>query len=225
MDQDFHISTWSFNRFLDPAFLISSILVMFAAWIYPGLLTVIVLICMIAIWGIIVYFFRDPNRQPVREPGLVVGPADGVVVGIEPFDENRYLNASTIRVSMFLSLWDVHVQRAPLEGTVELVEYQPGQFLQAFREEASELNEYIAMVIRTDYGQIMVKQISGIVARRCMNYAQPGGTVETGQRFGHIKFGSRVDLFLPPDAEILVQVGDKVSGGLTRIAQLQGGER
>jgi phosphatidylserine decarboxylase len=171
---------------------------------------------------VIVFFFRDPDRQPVREPGLVVGPADGVVVGIDLVEESQYLNTQTLRVSMFLSLWDVHVQRAPLGGTVKLVEHQSGKFLQAFREEASEVNEYIAMVIETDFGPIMVKQISGIVARRCMNYARPGDSVDTGQRYGHIKFGSRVDLFLPPEAEVLVKVGDKVSGGLTRIAQLQG---
>ena len=196
MNEDLHISTWSFNRYLDPAFLISSALVVLAAaasWFYPGWLAVFFLILTLAIWGVIVYFFRDPDRQPFREPGLVVGPADGVVVGIEPFEESRYLNTQTLRVSMFLSLWDVHVQRAPLGGSIKLVEHQPGKFLQAFREEASEVNEYIAMVIETD--------------------------------FGGIKFGSRVDLFLPPDAEVLVKVGDKVSGGLTRIAQLQGGEQ
>ena len=173
------------------------------------------------IWGIILYFFRDPDRAPVKEPGLVVGPADGVVVSIEPFEEEKYLQTRTIRVSMFLSIWDVHVQRAPLGGLVKLVSHQPGKFLQAFKPEASEVNEYIAMVIETEYGPVMVKQISGIMARRCVNFANPGDKLETGMRFGHIKFGSRVDLFLPSNVEVLVKVGDKVRGGLTRIAQMR----
>ena len=121
---------------------------------------------------------------------------------------------------MFLSVWDVHVQRVPLGGKVRRVDFKPGKYLRAILPDASEVNEYIAMTLETDYGKICVKQISGIMARKCVNFAQPGDVLETGIRYGLIKFGSRVDLFLPPDTEILVQVGDKVAGGLTRMAQL-----
>ena len=172
------------------------------------------------LWLLILYFFRDPNRQIEAKPGLVLGPGDGEVVEIVSETETRYLQAEVIRLSMFLDITDVHVQRVPLAGKVMLVEHQPGKFLQAFRPEASEVNEYIAMCIETEYGRILVRQIAGILARRCVNYMEPGMVVSTGQRFGLIKFSSRLDLFLPPDAQLLVGVGDKVVGGLTPIAQL-----
>jgi phosphatidylserine decarboxylase len=174
------------------------------------------------LWLLILYFFRDPNRQIEAKPGLVLGPGDGEVVEIVSETEGRYLQAEVIRMSMFLDITDVHVQRVPLAGKVTLVQHQPGKFLQAFRPEASEVNEYIAMVTESvGYGRLLTKQIAGILARRCLNYLKPGDEVQTGQRFGLIRFSSRVDLFLPPTAQILVKVGDKVTGGITPIAQLK----
>lgn len=172
------------------------------------------------LWLLILYFFRDPNRLIVDQPGCVIGPGDGEVVEIVREHEKHFLQEDVIRISMFLDITDVHIQRAPLGGRVALVQHQPGQFLQAFRPEASDVNEFIAMVIEGEYGRILIKQIAGILARRCVNMMQPGDTLTTGQRFGLIKFSSRLDLFLPPNAEILVQIGDKVYGGLTPIAQL-----
>lgn len=174
-----------------------------------------------ALWLLILYFFRDPNRNIVNEPGLVVGPGDGEVVEIVSERENRYLQADVIRVSIFLSVTDVHVQRVPLGGKVTLIDHRPGKFLQAFRPEASEVNEFMAMVTESGYGRILIKQIAGILARRCVNYAQPGDVLQTGQRFGLIRFGSRLDLFLPPNSQLLVTIGDKIVGGLTPIAQLK----
>lgn len=174
------------------------------------------------LWLLILYFFRDPNRTIAAKPGLVVGPGDGEVVEITTMTESRFLQAEVIRLSMFLDITDVHVQRVPLKGKVTLVQHQPGKFLQAFRPEASEVNEFIAMVTESEgYGRILTKQIAGILARRCLNYLKPGDAVQTGQRFGLIRFSSRVDLFLPPTANMLVKVGDKVIGGITPIAQLQ----
>lgn len=184
-------------------------------------LTALLLWLMSAVGLLVLYFFRDPNRQVIDQPGLVIGPGDGEVVDIVREPEPRYLQIEAIRVSMFLSVTDVHVQRAPLGGTVTLVDHRPGQFLQAFKPEASQVNDHISMVIETKYGRILIKQIAGILARRCVNYAQPGDTLTTGQRFGLIRFGSRLDLFLPPSAKLLVKVGDKVYGGLTPIAQLE----
>lgn len=172
------------------------------------------------LWLLILYFFRDPNRQTLDEPGLVVGPGDGEIVEITPFQETTYLHEETIRVSMFLSVMDVHVQRVPLGGKVTLVDHRPGKKLQAFRPEASDVNEYIAMITESEYGRVLVKQIAGILARRCVNYMQPGDTAQSGQRYGLIRFGSRIDLFLPTNATILVKVGDRVTGGITPIAQL-----
>ncbi len=175
-----------------------------------------------ALWLLILYFFRDPNRTSPNQPGLVVSPADGEIVAIIRERENQHLQADTIRISIFLSVTNVHVQRVPLAGHITQVTHRPGQFLQAFRPEASEVNEAIAMVLETDYGRFLVKQIAGILARRCVNYLQPGDTVETGQRFGLIRFSSRVDLYLPPDAQLLVRIGDKVTGGATPVAQMTG---
>ena len=169
---------------------------------------------------LVLYFFRDPNRTPTQGEGLVVSPGDGEIVSIVTEKEMRYLNKDVIRVSIFLSVFDVHVQRVPIAGIVRQIQHQPGKFLQAFRPEASEVNEYIAMVIDTPYGEVLVKQIAGILARRCVNYVNEGDTLTTGQRFGLIRFSSRVDLFLPPDANLLIEVGDKVNGGITPIAQL-----
>ncbi len=182
--------------------------------------TGIVLLLATFLWLLILYFFRDPNRKIINEPGQVIGPGDGEVVSIEQEREERFLQADVIRVSMFLDITDVHIQRVPLGGKVTLVTHQPGKFLQAFRPEASEVNEFIAMVTEGEYGRILIKQIAGILARRCVNMMNIGDTVTTGQRFGLIKFSSRLDLYLPPDAELLVSVGDKVYGGLTPIAQL-----
>ena len=173
------------------------------------------------LWLLILYFFRDPNRTVEAKPGLVLGPGDGEVVEIKTEAETRFLQTETIRLSIFLDITDVHVQRVPLAGKVALVQHQPGKFLQAFRPEASEANEFIAMVTESEgYGRILTKQIAGILARRCVNYLKPGDAVQTGQRFGLIRFSSRVDLFLPLTAEMLVKVGDKVAGGITPIAQL-----
>jgi phosphatidylserine decarboxylase len=174
-----------------------------------------------ALFLIVLYFFRDPNRTLTQGNGLVVSPGDGEIVNIVTEREEAYLGQEVIRISIFLSLFDVHVQRTPIAGIAKRIQHQPGKFLQAFRPEASEVNEYIAMVIESPYGDVLVKQIAGILARRCVNYINEGDILTTGQRFGLIRFSSRVDLFLPPTANLLIKVGDKVNGGITPIAQLQ----
>jgi phosphatidylserine decarboxylase len=199
----------------------------FLMWlIWPDSLLLDLLLFLLAIAAVfILYFFRDPNRRVARDPGVVVSPADGKVVAIVEEHEPIYLKEKVCRLSIFLSIFDVHVQRAPLGGKVALVEHRPGAFLQAFKPEASDVNEFVAMIINSKYGRIMVKQIAGILARRCVNYAEIGETLEKGQRFGLIKFGSRVDLFLPPGSRFLVQVGDQVYAGLTPVARLAMEER
>lgn len=171
------------------------------------------------VWGLVLYFFRDPNRASPTQPGLVVSPGDGEVVAIVREAEPHTGQADATRISIFLSVLDVHVQRAPIGGRVAAWAHHQGQFLQAFRPEASEVNEHISMVIESPYGLVLVKQIAGIMARRCVNYAQIGDELHTGQRFGLIRFGSRVDLYLPPTAQILTTIGDKVYGGITPLAQ------
>ena len=223
MNHDPDINNWSFNLWQEPTILVSSFLSAVAiiiAIFIPGWLTFILLGLTLAVWIVILNFFRDPDRVALDQPGLVVGPCDGEVVSIDLMKEEQYMEVDTIRVGIFLSLFDVHVQRIPLAGEVTMIDYKPGKFLQAFRPEASDVNEFIAMQINTPYGNLLVKQIAGILARRCINFAKPGDLVRTGIRFGHIKFGSRVDLFLPSKAIVEIAVGDKVIGGLTPIAQL-----
>jgi phosphatidylserine decarboxylase len=223
MINDPRIDTWTFKKAQDPAVLLTSALLLLsgAALIMDiGWFTGLFFLAALAVWGIVQYFFRDPDRKVVLEPGLVVGPADGVVVDIQKMFDDKHLQAEVVRISMFLSVWDVHVQRVPLGGKVLEVDFKPGKYLRAILPDASEVNEYIAMTIETGFGQVCVKQISGIMARKCVNFARQGDILETGVRYGLIKFGSRVDLFLPPDSAILVNVGDTVRGGLTRLAKL-----
>lgn len=186
----------------------------------PNAFTRILATAVSGVWLIILYFFRDPDRPLIDEPGLVVSAGDGEVVALVQERENDYLQQEAIRISVFLSLFDVHVQRIPTSGSIKLVEHRPGKFLQAFRPQASTVNEHVATVIETPYGPLLVKQIAGIMARRCVNHLQTGQRVQTGQRFGMIKFGSRVDLYLPPTAEILVTIGTNVAGGITPVARL-----
>jgi phosphatidylserine decarboxylase len=192
--------------------------------LYPAsLILTVLLFCAVFLGVIVLYFFRDPNRQVNAQPGVTVSPADGTVVEVVEEFEPVYLNEQARRVSIFLSVLNVHVQRVPISGTVKKIHHRPGRFMQAFRPEASAVNEYIAMVIESAYGRILVKQIAGILARRCVNYAGLEEEVKTGQRFGLIRFGSRVDLFLPVKARVLVKAGDRVYGGLTSIAQFDSG--
>jgi len=215
--------TWPFAEGGGPTLAVVSLLwgATVALWrARPNLFSRLLAAASTGVWLLILYFFRDPNRRPVTAPGLVVSAGDGEVVAIAKEQEEEFLRCQAQRISVFLSILDVHVQRAPIAGTVTMVEHRPGKFLQAFRPEASTENEFVAMTIKTPYGDVLVKQIAGIMARRCVNYARPGQRVATGQRFGLIRFGSRVDIFLPPGAEILAAVGDHVRGGVTPIARL-----
>jgi phosphatidylserine decarboxylase len=226
MQFDARIHSWEFNKWRDGSVIFTTVLMVVAViihLIWASIPTFIFLVLAMGLWLVVLYFFRDPARVVVNRPGLVVGPCDGTVMEIVDHKEDQYLNEDCTRISVFLSLFDVHTQRIPIEGTVAQVDHQPGKFLQAYRPEASRVNDYIAMVIDTKYGKILVKQIAGILARRCINYAHAGDRLPTGQRFGLIKFGSRVDLFLPPQAQVLVVEGDKVYGGLTPVALFPNG--
>lgn len=192
----------------------------------PPLLVGIALILFRWWWGAIflalglfvLYFFRDPERRIPSEPGAIVSPADGRVVEIvgEPFG-----GRSGTRISIFLSVFNVHVNRAPVGGEVRKIDYYPGKFLGAWKEKASTANEQNVIILATPAGEIWFKQIAGFVARRILCWTRIGDTVKLGERIGMIRFGSRVDLWLPADAEILVQRGQNVAGGATQIARWQ----
>jgi phosphatidylserine decarboxylase len=162
------------------------------------------------------YFFRDPERTIPAEPGSVVSPADGHVMEI--VDE---LHESVMghRVTIFLAIWDVHVQRAPVAGRVAEVVYRPGKFYAAFRSAASVENEQNIITLQTPGGPLVFKQIAGAIARRVICWKRAGETVSRGERVGLIRFGSRVDIWLPMEAEILVRRGQKVKGGESLLAK------
>ncbi len=168
-----------------------------------------------------VYFFRDPERAIPTTAGAVVSPADGRIVEIHEEEEPVFMRTKAIRVSIFLSVFNVHINRIPQAGTVRYKEYRPGRFLVAWKEKASEDNEHTFIGIETPKGvKLVVKQIAGLIARRIVCYAEAGRSFQTGQRFGLIRFGSRTDLFVPVGTVLRVRVGDKVQGGSTIIGEI-----
>jgi phosphatidylserine decarboxylase len=181
-------------------------------WLLAVLLTVI------AIW--VAYFFRDPERSGVRGDDVVIAPADGKVVLINEVDEPAFMGGRVQRVSIFMNVFNVHVNRYPSNGVVRYVQYNPGKFLNAAVEKASLENEQSSVGIETPRGRVLVRQIAGLIARRIVTYSKVGETVKQGDRMGLIRFGSRVDVFLPPGAKVKVQVGEHTVAGTTVIAEL-----
>ncbi|MBE9536274.1 MAG: phosphatidylserine decarboxylase family protein [Proteobacteria bacterium] len=164
----------------------------------------------------VMYFFRNPERVVPQEAGAVVSPADGRVIQKKTVMEDKYLGAEAIKVSVFMNVFNVHVNRSPYKGKVVDVDYIPGRFINASFDKASELNERNAVVIETEEGKkLLFIQIAGLVARRIVCYVEPGDSLERGERFGLIRFGSRVDIYFPPDSEVNVKIGDKVVAGET----------
>jgi phosphatidylserine decarboxylase len=170
------------------------------------------------------YFFRDPERVTPDAPGLVISPADGVVSLIEPAVPPRELglpDAPLTRVSVFMSVFNCHVNRAPVAGKIEKIAYKPGKFLNASLDKASEDNERNSLVIRMEDDRILtVTQIAGLVARRIVSFTQEGAVLDRGERFGLIRFGSRLDIYLPDGVEPSVKIGQTMIAGETVIADL-----
>ena len=165
-----------------------------------------------------VFFFRDPARSAILEPGAMMAPADGRIVKIDTLAVHPYVGAGTIQVSIFLSIFDVHINRVPTAGKIGYVKYNPGKFFAAYEDKASEENEQTEIGMTTETGQrIAFKQIAGLIARRIVCRLSEGDQVATGERFGLIKFGSRTDLLLPAGSRVTVQLGQHVKGGETII--------
>jgi len=164
----------------------------------------------------ILYFFRDPERIVPADPAVVVSPADGRVMEIV---DQAMGSRPGRRVSIFLAIWDVHVNRAPLAGRILKLEYRPGRFLAAMRSRASAENEQNVIHLSTERGEIVLKQIAGWIARRVLCWKAEGDTVALGERVGMIRFGSRVDIWLPLEAEIVVRPGQHVAGGSSILAR------
>lgn len=173
---------------------------------------------LIALW--VAYFFRDPERTGDRGERLVVAPADGKIVMIADVDEPTFLKGRATRVSIFMNVFNVHVNRYPVSGTVRYVSHAVGKFLNAAVEQASLENEQASVGLETGSHRILVRQIAGLIARRIVTYSRVGEHVEQGARFGLIRFGSRVDVFVPTDAALRVKVGETTTAGTTVLAEL-----
>ena len=183
-------------------------------WLLAFALTVV------ALW--VAYFFRDPRRVGERGERLVISPADGKVVMITEVDEPTFMKSRALRVSIFMNVFNVHVNRYPVSGIVRLVEHKPGKFLNAAAENSSIENEQASVGIESGSNNILVRQIAGLIARRIITDSKEGEHVRQGDRMGLIRFGSRVDVFMPTSAKLRVKVGDAMFAGVTVVAELQG---
>jgi phosphatidylserine decarboxylase len=181
-------------------------------WLLAFILT------LLALW--VAYFFRDPERNGPRGDQVVIAPADGKVVLIQEVDEPTFMGGRTRRVSIFMNVFNVHVNRYPISGTVKYVKYNAGKFLNAAVEKSSLENEQMSVGIETPTARILVRQIAGLIARRIVTYSKEGEHVEQAQRMGLIRFGSRVDVFLPLNAVVKVKIGEMTIAGTTEIAEL-----
>lgn len=168
----------------------------------------------------VTYFFRDPERTIPADPKAIVSPADGKILEVVS-EKNPFLGESSKRITIFLSVFNVHVNRAPIAGKVEKMQYDPGLMLAAFNPRASKENEQNTLLFTQGKTHILVKQITGLIARRIVCWAKVGDDYERGQRFGLIRFGSRVDIFIPENTKLSVKPGDRVSGGSSIIGYLQ----
>lgn len=169
----------------------------------------------------ILFFFRNPHRKiKIAEPSVIYAPADGKIIAIEEVFETEFLKRKCIKVSIFMSIWNIHVNRYPISGHIIYTKYHPGKYLIARHPKSSELNEHQTIGIEKSGGtEIMVKQIAGTVARRIVCYAKQGQLVEQGDDLGFIRFGSRVDIFVPLNTSILIHLNEKVKGNKTMIAR------
>lgn len=190
-------------------------------WLIPIKLIVMILAAMgTVLFGLIVWFFRMPPRTPIIDDNKIIAPSDGKVVIIEKVHEPEYFKDERIQVSIFMSPLNVHAQWYPINGKVNYYKYHPGKYLVAWHPKSSTLNERSSLVLENKEGkEILVRQIAGAVARRIVTYSKEGENCEQGEEFGFIKFGSRIDLFLPLESKIITQLQDKVQGSLTTIAE------
>lgn len=189
--------------------LVLSIVALLMHWLWTG--TILLFLA-----AFVLYFFRDPERAAPADPSAVVSPADGRVMEVV---EEPLGSRPGRRISIFLAIWDVHVNRAPLAGRIGKVEYRRGRFYAAMRSRASAENEQNVIHLSTERGEIIFKQVAGWIARRVLCWKAEGDTVALGERVGMIRFGSRVDLWLPAEAEILVRPGEHVAGGTSVLAR------
>ncbi len=192
-----------------------------AAVIWPGWASAVLAVAAGLAWLGLLFFLRDPERVANAASSEYLSPADGRVVAVRRTLQPMFLGGPSLQVSVFLGVLDVHVNRAPMAGRVAFVQHVPGRFLQAFREEASQVNEHNWIGIENGSRRALTKQVAGILARRIECWVKPGEALRAGDRLGMIKFGSRVDLYVPEPAAPQVREGDRVRAGVTVVARAQ----
>jgi phosphatidylserine decarboxylase len=196
------------------------LLVLTVIFISVGIKSLAVLFLVLTLF--VTNFFRNPERTIPTDTNAVVSPADGRVLKIEDVEGNGLITGKCKKVSIFMNVFNVHVNRTPYTGTVKTIRYEEGKFFNASLDKASSLNEKNSVLVQTSDGrEILTVQIAGLVARRIVCWVKEGMNIERGERFGLIRFGSRLEVFMPVDTEILVSVGDKVRAGETKIGSLQ----
>lgn len=183
-----------------------------------GLWLAAFVLLLIALW--VAYFFRDPERTGDRGPSLIVSPADGKLIMITEVDEPTFVKGRAIRISIFMNVFNVHVNRYPVDGVVKYVHYNKGKFFNAAAEKSSLENEQMSVGIETGRHRVLVRQIAGLIARRIVTYSKAGEAVKQGDRMGIIRFGSRVDVFIPVGSTLRAKVGDITVAGVTILAEL-----
>lgn len=189
--------------------------------ILPKVIFIVAMAASVLLMAFLTRFFRVPSRQIETNSNAIYSPADGTVVTVEEVEETEYLKARCIQVSIFMSVWDVHINWFPVGGVVRYFKYHPGDYLVAWHPKSSSHNERTTVVVeRPDGVKVLLRQIAGAIARRIVCYAEVGEPVKQCSELGFIKFGSRVDVFLPLNADIKVTIGQKVIGNLTVIATL-----
>ena len=209
------------NKFLLLAFILLAVLNIVFFLIFNTIVAIALLVVAVAFFIFLLSFFRVPPREFLKSDNSVVSPADGKVVVIEKVHEKEFFNEERIQVSVFMSPLNVHVNWFPINGVVDHEEYRPGKFLVAWHPKSSELNEQTIVVLKTLQGtKLLVKQIAGALAKRIVCYAKKDQQIKQGEELGFIKFGSRVDVLLPVDAKIKVELNQVVTGGVTELAEL-----
>ena len=201
--------------------------------LYPGVLLQLLVVVGWILFLLVINFFRDPERVTPIDVNRIISPADGKIIDIRTVREENFIKQDVSRISIFMSVFDVHVNRAPLAGTIVYVDYKKGDFRAAYSEEASLANEQMSIGFRKNPvngpgpgdSRVMIKLIAGYVARRIIFFKNVKETVQQGERISMIKFGSRVEVYLPPEWEVLIKKGERVKAGETIMARMRTGER
>jgi phosphatidylserine decarboxylase len=178
-----------------------------------NILSLVGALIFLILFTFLLFFFRDPERKAPEGGNLILAPADGKVILIKPFDDLEFVGGGGTWVSVFMSLFDVHVNRVPISGVVKYVRYNPGKFFRAFKDKAASENEQTELGLENKHGRVILRQIAGIIARRIVCRLKQEDSVKAGDRFGMIKFGSRLDLFLPENVQVQVKLNHKVKAG------------